>query len=121
MALGGTTFTVPHSGGNIVCAKVNQDGYSSEYRFRDATHEVRVMVRHSRTTARADRPSYDRHNVEIVETIFESGEVAEYQRKAYFVIEQLPSDLDVEFMDALADWAIATSNENLDDLMQWQS
>lgn len=121
MALGASTFVLPHSGGDITCTKVNQDGYSSEYRFRNATHEVIVKVRHSQTRATASRPAYDRHNVEVVETIFASGEVAEYQRKAYFVIEQLPSDLDVEFMDALADWAIATTNENLDDLMQWQS
>lgn len=117
----GDTFVLPHSGGDITLNKINQDGYSAEYLFRNATHQVVVKVRHTKTKATTSRPSYDRHNVEVVETVFLAGEVAEYQRKAYFVMEQLPTDVDVEYMDALADWAILTVNANLDALMGWES
>lgn len=117
----GDTFVIPHSGGDITCEKINQDSYSSEYMFRDTTHQFVVRVRHSKTKVTELRPSYDRHNVEIVETIFETSTVDEYTRKVYIVIEQLPSDVDVENVDALADWAIATANSNLDALMGWES
>lgn len=117
----GDTLVLPHSGGNITMNKINQDGYSAEYMFKDATHQMVGKVRHSRTKSTASRPSYDRHNVEITETIFESGETAEYSRKVYLVLEQLPADVDVENADALADWLIATSDANLDALMNWES
>jgi hypothetical protein len=117
----GDTFVLPHSGGDITMNKINQDGYSAEYLFKDATHQLVAKVRHSRTKSTSSRASYDRHNVEIVETVFESGEVAEYTRKVYIVMEQLPADVDVENPSALADWLIATSDANLDALMNWES
>lgn len=117
----GNTFVLPHSGGDITMVKINQDGYSAEYLFKDGTSQHVAKIRHSRTKVTTARPSYDRHNVEIVETVWATAEVAEYTRKVYFVIEQLPTDLDVEIMDAIADWAIATTNSNLDSLMGWES
>lgn len=115
----GSTFVVPHSGGNITCALINQDGYSAEYLFRDATHEVRVKVRHSKVAATATRALHDRHNVEIVETVFASGDVAEYDRKVYVVLENIPSDTDAELADALGDWLIASTN--IEKLIGWES
>jgi hypothetical protein len=117
----GDTLTLPHSGGDVVLVKVNQDGYSSEYLFKDATHQYIAKVRHSRTKATTARPSYDRHNVEVVETIYATEGVDEYTRKCYIVLEQLPADVDVEIADALADWLIATSDLVLDKLMGWES
>lgn len=117
----GNTFVLPHADGNITCVKVNQDGYSSEYLYKDATEQYVVRIRHNRTKATAARPSYDRHNVEVTQTVFATAEVAEYTRKVYIVMEQLPSDVDIKNADALADWAIATANSNLVSLMGWES
>jgi hypothetical protein len=117
----GDTLTLPHSGGDVICVRINQDTYSAEYMFKDSTHKVIVKVRHSKTKLTTARPSYDRHNVEITETIFAAGTVDEYTRKVYIVLEQLPADVDVEWADALADWLILTANVNLDSLMAWES
>lgn len=117
----GDTLVLPHSGGDITLNKINQDGYSAEYLFKDADHQFVAKVRHSRTKATSSRPSYDRHNVEVVETIFATPTVDEYTRKIYVVLEQLPADVDVENADALADWLIATSDAKLDQLMNWES
>lgn len=117
----GNTLVLPHSGGDVTMVKINQDGYSSEYLYRGALSQYRAKIRHTKTKATATRPSYDRHNVEVVETIFEAGDEAEYERKVYIVFETLPEDGDVENIDALADWAIATANSNLDSLVGWES
>jgi hypothetical protein len=109
------------SGGDVVMTKINQDGYSSEYLFRDATSQFRARIRHTKTAAKNGRPSYDRHNCEVVETIFEASEVAEYERKFYFVLEHLPSDTSVEMADGVADLAILTSNAFLTALLGWES
>lgn len=117
----GDTFTIPHSSGNIVCNKINQDGYSSEYLFRDSTHQFTVKIRHSNVNATATLKARDRHNLEIVQTVFNADPDLVVVRKTYIVIENYPDDVDIENMDAIADWCIATSNSNLDALIGWQS
>lgn len=117
----GNTLVLPQVGGNITLVKINQDGYSSEYLFRDATSQYRARIRHTKTTATATRPAYDRHNFEVVQTIFAAGAVAEYERKFYFVLEHLASDTSVALADATADLAIATSNAFLVSLIGWES
>lgn len=117
----GDSFVLPLSSGDVTLKKINQDGYSSEYLFRDNTHQFIVRIRHTKTAARNGRPSYDRHNLEAVETVFALGEEPEFERKFYFVAEQLPSDPDVELAEAVATKATATANALLVALMGWQS
>jgi len=117
----GNTLVLPVSGGDITMVKINQDGYSSEYLFRNATHQYRARIRHTKTNATTTRPSYDRHNFEVVRTVFVAGAVAEYEQKFYFVIEQLPGDTSVLIGDAVSDLSIATSNAFLTSLIGWES
>jgi hypothetical protein len=56
-----------------------------------------------------------------VETVFAAGAVAEYERKFYFVLEQLPGDVSVVNADGVADLMIATSNAFLVSLQNWES
>jgi len=117
----GNTLVLPLSSGNITLVKINQDGYSSEYLFRDATHQFIARIRHTKTKATLNRPSYDRHNVEVVQTVFASGAVLEYDRKFYFAIEQLAWDTSVVNVDGVADLVIASSNAFLVSLLAWES
>lgn len=117
----GNTLVLPIGAGTVTMVKINQDGYSSEYLFRDTTSQYRARIRHTKTAAKNGRPSYDRHNFEVVQTIFAAGEVAEYERKFYFVSEQLPSDTSVALGDGVADLSIATANAFLVSLNGWES
>jgi hypothetical protein len=118
----GNTLVLPQVGGDITLLKINQDGYSSEYLFRDTTGQYRAKIRHTTTKATTARPvAYDRHNVEVVQTVFAAGGVAEYERKFYFVIELKPGDTSVALADAVADLAILTSNTFLKSLLAWES
>jgi hypothetical protein len=117
----GNTLVLPLSSGNITLIKINQDSYSSEYLFRDTTHQFRAKIRHSKTNPTATTPAKDRHNFEVVQTIFAAGAVAEYERKFYFVHEHLPSDTSVVLIDGIADLAIATSNAFAVSLLAWES
>jgi hypothetical protein len=118
----GDTIVLPQVGGDITLKKINQDAYSSEYLFRDSTSQYRVKVRHTKTNPTPARPlSYDRHNFEAVQTVFAAGEVAEYERKFYFVLEHKPGDTSVALADAVCDKAILTSNALLVSLLGWES
>lgn len=119
----GATLVLPQSGGDITMTKINQDGYSSEYYFRNATDSYRAKVRHSTVNrgSKLEPRLYDRHNVEVVRTTFGVSGAPDTFVKVYFVTEQLPSSTDVILADALFDWAIATSDANLTALLGWQS
>lgn len=117
----GNTLVLPVTGGSITMVKINQDGYSSEYLFRDTVSQWQAKIRHTKTNPTATKPAYDRHNFEVVQTVFAAGAVPEFQRKFYFVIEQLPADIDIKIADAAADLMIATSNAFLTSLMGWES
>jgi hypothetical protein len=56
-----------------------------------------------------------------VETVYAAGGVPEFQRKFYFVKENLPQDTSVVNDDAVADLMIASSNAFLASLVAWES
>jgi hypothetical protein len=118
----GDTLVLPQAGGDITLRKINQDQYSSEYLFRDTTSQYRARIRHTKTNITPLRPlAYDRHNLEVVQTVFAAGDVAEYERKFYFVLEHKPGDTSVALADAVCDKAILTSNALLVSLLGWES
>lgn len=114
-------LVLPLSTGNVSCAKINQDNYTSTYRFNDATNEYRVTIRHTKTGGKNGSPAYDRHNVEVVRTVYAAGAVPEYYQKFYFVIEQLPSDPSIVLADGISDLVIAAANAFPVSLMNWES
>ncbi len=116
----GSTFVLGLASGSKTLPSVNTgQEYAGEYYLRESLKSYRVRVRHSEVTVNGVQ--YDRHNVEVVITTFATSTVDESYHKAYFVVELLPSDTNVEPMDALSDWAIATSNANLTKLYGWES
>lgn len=115
----GSSIVLPLSSGSVTLQKINQDNYASEFFYKDSTHQYQLRIRHSES--KQDGVIYDRHNVELVETIFATPTVPEYRRKTYFVIEQLPADVSVVNTDGLFDYGIAASNAFLNDLFGWQS
>lgn len=73
-------------------AKINQDGYASEYYLRETLQEFRMKVRHSKDRPAADGVQVDRHNVELTQTVYATSTTPEIIRKAYCVITNRFSD-----------------------------
>jgi len=116
----GNTYVLGLASGSKTLPLVKQDGYSAEYSLRESLKSYRVVVRHSKVK----KPfgiTLDRHNVEVLVTTFAAGAVPESTHKAYCVIEHSPGDTNVEPVDALADWLIATSNSNVTKLYNFES
>lgn len=118
----GNTLTLPQVGGDKVLIKINQDQYSSEYLLRESLGEYRAKIRHTKVGPTAARPyEADRHNFEVVHVVFAAGDVAQYERKFYFVMESKPGDTATNLADAVADLMILTSNAFLTALNGWES
>jgi hypothetical protein len=110
----------PLSSGSINLTRINQDGYSSEWRFQTSLLKYTFKVRHTKVAAKGTEPAKDRHNVEITRTTFAAGAVGEYSEKTYLVTEMLTSSTSVELPNALANWLIASTNAQLTKLINWE-
>jgi hypothetical protein len=118
----GNTLTLPQVGGDKVLLKINQDQYSSEYFLQGTLDEYRARIRHTKVGPTATRPyTANRHNFEVVQTIYEAAGVAQYERKFYFVLETKPGDIVINLPDAVADLMILSTNSFLTSLNNWES
>lgn len=111
LIVGGVTKTL---------TKINQDGYASEYLLRDTLDSYRLKIRHS-LAKRAGGATVDRHNVEVVHTVYATLTVAELVRKTYLVFEQDTADVMINEVNALANWLIASTNASITSLANWES
>lgn len=116
----GNTLTI-NDGSSRVLAKINNDGYSSEYLFRDSTVQYVARIRHSRTKATATRPQYERHNFEVVKTVFATPSTPQVDTKFYFVMEQEANNPNVALADSVCKLSTASANSFLVDLLGWQN
>jgi hypothetical protein len=110
----GDTFTVAlATGGSKVLNRVDDsESMSATYYLYDTTQEFTVKVRHQKT-----KSGRWRHNRELTWRVFETSSASEINRLYYDVIERDPSDFELEHIDAMADWLIASSNDNVTALM----
>lgn len=73
--------------------RINQDKYSSEYLLREALGEYRVSIRNSTRFDKRLGVTLDRHNIELVHTIFPVAPATTgFTRKVYLVIENQQGD-----------------------------
>lgn len=66
--------------------RINQDNYSSEYYLEEATQSFRVKIRHSKESPQSNGSQFDRHNVELTQTIFGVGGALDEVFQTYVVI-----------------------------------
>lgn len=101
--------------------KINQDGYSAEYRLKEADREHVLIVRHAKEKNPLKGKSVDRHNVTYTQNIFPTelaplGETLQ----AYAVIRNAPERL-AEDVAPLTTAISAFVLENSDALINWES
>jgi hypothetical protein len=73
--------------------RVKQDGYSSEYLLTSSTDEYRMNVRNSSFTDKKRGVGVNRHNVELIHTIFPVAPATlSVIRKVYMVVENQQGD-----------------------------
>jgi len=114
------TLVLTIGGVATTLTRINQDSYSSEYLFKDSVSSVVMRIRHTKTKANG-LPSRDRHNVEVVQTVFADVDTAEIVRKTYFVIEVAPNDVSKDLPTALFNLALASTGALLSSLLGWES
>jgi hypothetical protein len=116
----GETFVLPRSSGSVTLVRINQDGFTTLYRFNDSTKKIEVTVRHIVGQDRLRKTPVDIHTLEVVETVYQVGDVAEYERRDYLTFRRKASDTSIENVDAICDYLIASANSKLISIMNWE-
>jgi len=102
--------------------RINQDKYSSEYLLRTATEEHRLNIRNSSYTDKKRGVTIDRHNVELIWTVFAVAPATlNTIRKAYVVIENQRGDTLVDPRNAAVGLLAFLTSGNIDKLMNFES
>lgn len=123
MALGTSTLTVTINSVAKVLTRIRDDGYSSEYLLRGTLDEFRLKIRHSNyTDAARGGKIIDRHNVELVQTVYPvSPSVVPTIRKAYVVLENEATDAVTDSLNFDNGTLAFLSSANVTDLLNWIS
>lgn len=101
--------------------KINLDNYGSEYLYQTTTYELRLKIRHSKETPKAGQKAFDRHNVELTQTVYATSTVPVITRQAYLVIRNTYDD-DKTAVSYLAQALIdLITDAHIDDVLAWQS
>lgn len=106
---------------DLTVTRINQDGYSSEYLLVETLKETRLKIRHSKVKATATAVERDRHNVEVIQTVYAAAGVPEYIRKAYIVFEHKPGDTDLDVWKYVCAFCTESSFAKMTSLLSWES
>jgi len=102
--------------------RINQDKYSSEYLLRTSTEEFRLNIRNSTYTDKKRSVGIDRHNVELIHTVFAVAPATlNVVRKAYAVIENQRGDTLVDPRNVALGLFSYLTSANIDKLMNFES
>lgn len=117
------TITVTINAVAKVLTRINQDKYSSEYYLRSATDEFRMRIRHSSYSDKLRVGKViDRHNVELIQTIFPVAPATiPTIRKAYVILENEASDGVTDPLNFDLGFAGFLSSGNVTKLINWES
>lgn len=117
----GDSIVLSVGGTNRTCHKVNNDNFSSNYMYRDEDQEILLNLRNSKTSGKGGKAVRDRHNVEIVHTVYATVDALERVVKTYFVTEKDRADMSIALPVTLGLWLSASSGANVTMLQGWRS
>jgi hypothetical protein len=105
----------------ITLKKINQDGYSAEYRLKDSEREHVLLIRHSKEKNKLKGKSVDRHNVTYTQNVFPTelaplGETIQ----AYTVFRVNPDSADAD-VSPVATAVTQFASENAEAILGWES
>lgn len=117
------TVTITINSVAKVLVRVNQDGYSSEYRLKEATGEYRLRLRN---TSYSDKNrggiTVNRHNAELVHTLYPvAPAVHNTVRKTYAVFEEDMGDTLVDNAKMVTGTLAFLTEANVTKLLNWES
>lgn len=117
------TITITINSVAKVLTRIKDDGYSSEYRLRNAAvDEFRLLIKNSTYLDKATRRNVDRHSIELTHTVLAvaPSEIPTI-RKMYAVLENQSVDTIVDPAKFGAGFVAFLTEANLTKLLNYES
>lgn len=114
-----TTITINAVAKNLI--RINQDKYSSEYLLKETGGDYRFRIRHSSFIDKASGRTVDRHNVELVHTVYGVSPAPNTVRKAYIVFDCNADDVVATVNQFVVGFAAFFTSANVTKLQNWES
>lgn len=117
------TVTITVNAVAKVLTRINQDGYSSEYLLKNSTECYSLKLRNTKYTDKTRGKVIDRHNVELVHTVYpalNSG-LPSTIRKFYSVLENEEFDVGTDVVKFAAGATAFHTEANVTKLLNWES
>lgn len=92
MSLGANTLTIKINAVDKILKRINQDNFATQYYLHEATEEFTINIRHSKESPQKDGTVFDRHNVELIHTVFATATAPAYTRVTYVVSRNTRAD-----------------------------
>jgi isocitrate dehydrogenase len=116
------TITITINSVAKVLNRINQDGYSSEYLLKTSTDQFALRLRNSSYTDKTRGKVIDRHNVELVQTIYPvAPATVSTVRKYYSVLENEQGDAVTDALNFGLGIVGFQTSANLTKLLNWES
>lgn len=116
------TLTVTINSVAKVLNRINQDGYSSEYYLKSSTDDFRLRLRNSSYNDKTRGIKVDRHNIELVHTVFPVAPATlSTIRKYYSVLENDSTDVNADVGKFAAGISAFETEANFLKLLNWES
>ncbi|DAD51771.1 TPA_asm: coat protein [ssRNA phage Zoerhiza.1_15] len=117
------TITITINSVAKVLTRIGDDGYTSEYRLRNANVDsFTLFLRNSTYTDKSSKVQYDRHSVELTHTVYPvAPAVNPTIRKMYAVLENQTVDTIVDPAKFGAGFVAFLTEANLTKLLNFES
>lgn len=101
--------------------RINQDGYSSEYRLKDGDSHYSFRIRHQTEKTKVKSAVMERHNVTIT---YNEAPTEAYPLGRTFEVYSViraPSAVDAETLRGLAQASLGFTLDNVESLVNWDN
>lgn len=116
------TLTITINAVAKVLNRINQDGYSSEYYLKSSTDDFRLRLRNSSYNDKTRGIKVDRHNIELVHTVFPVAPATlSTIRKYYSILENDSTDVNVDVSKFAKGMSDFQTEANFLKMLNWES
>lgn len=104
--------------------RINFDNYGSTYRLRLADRDITMIAKNSSYKDKASGQMFDRHSVDLTETVFATSTTVAYKRHSYIVIENQQGDTLTDPRDValgMVNYLAASTGANITKMLNSES
>lgn len=92
MSFGSNSITITVDESPKVLVRIDNPKYGAQYYLREATQEFTLNVRHSEEAPQKNGMKFDRHNVELIRSVFATDTKPAITHTSYIVIRNSRDD-----------------------------